>query len=105
MKRLEEMIREIRRQLIPYRHDQDIAKGFDRWDVNEEECMTAWLLSQIALCRKKSGCERRGSCVYYGYSDIAKRNYDICYEINLLLESGDLRLARSEGSSAEKEKK
>jgi hypothetical protein len=105
MSTLEKMIKEIRRQLLPYRHDQDTAKDFDRWDVNEEECLTAWLLDQIAACRKKNGCEKRGTCTFYGYSDISKRNYDICYEIQLLLESGDLHMARRVGSQGETPKK
>ena len=91
MERLEKLIRDIRQQLLPYHHEHDIERGGERWEVDENEYITAWVANQIRHCHERNRCEKKGLCVYYDYRDLAKRNFDICYEILLRLESGDIR--------------
>jgi len=88
MNRLEKLMFEIKKQLLPYRHEQDIEKACERWDVSEEDCLTAWIADMLANCRKKNRCSKRELCAYYGYPDIARKNYDVCKEVILLMENG-----------------
>jgi len=90
MDRLERLIMEIKKQLLPYRHEHDIERGCERWEVSDEDCLTSWVAEQISNCKKKNRCAKRELCAYYSYSDIARKNYDVCKEISLLLESGEL---------------
>jgi len=91
-KDLERLIREMRRQLLPYHHDHDAESGGRRWEVDREEYIASWLAQQLRTCREKNRCFRRSRCVFYEYGDLAKRNYDICYEVLLLLESGSIEV-------------
>lgn len=88
MDRLEKLIREIQQQLLPYHHEHDIERGGERWEVGRHEYITAWIARQIRNCHERNRCEKKGLCVFYNYRDLAKRNFDICYEILLRLESG-----------------
>ncbi len=90
MNRLEKLIAEIRKQLLPYHHEHDVQKGCDRWDVSNEECVGAWIAEQLASCRKRNACAKRGLCAHYSYPDIAKKNFEICREMLLLLEEGEI---------------
>jgi hypothetical protein len=90
MNRLEKLIAEIRKQLLPYRHEHDVERGCDRWEVGEEDSLTSWIAGQLASCRKKHGCAKRGLCAYYSYPDIATKNFEICREMLLLLENGEI---------------
>jgi hypothetical protein len=90
MKRLEKLIRDMRKQLFPYHHEADIERGGSRWNVETGEYLSSWLAGQLRNCRKKNRCERRGRCAYYNYSDLSKRNYEICYEILIRMESGEI---------------
>jgi len=90
MKELEKLIKELRKQLLPYHHDHDLESRRKRWEVGREEYLTSWLARHLAMCREKNRCSRRGRCVYYEYADLAKRNYEICYELLLRFESGDI---------------
>jgi len=56
-----------------------------------------------SCCRKKNRCYKRRKCVYYDYSDLARRNFDICYELLLRIENGDIRL-KLEDNAEDKEK-
>lgn len=91
MNRLEKLILDIKRQLFPYRHEHDIERGCDRWDVDEEDCLTSWVAGQLAVCRQKNKCAKRGVCTFYSYSDLAKKNFEICNEVILIFESGEAR--------------
>jgi hypothetical protein len=93
MNRLEKLIAEIREQLLPYRHEHDVHKGCDRWDVEDEEALTSWVAAQLASCKKKNGCAKRGLCAYYTYADIAKKNFEICREVILLMEEGEIEVS------------
>jgi hypothetical protein len=89
MNRLEKLIAEIRKQLLPYRHEHDIERGCERWDVEKGDCLTAWVAGQLIACGTKNGCAEKKLCAFYSYSDIARKNYQICREVTLMLESGD----------------
>jgi len=91
MERLEKLIREIQQQLLPYHHEHDIERGGERWEVGRHEYITAWISKQIRNCHGRNHCEKKGLCVFYNYRDLAKRNFDICYEILLRLESGAIQ--------------
>jgi hypothetical protein len=91
MERLEKLIREIQQQLLPYHHEHDIERGGDRWEVGRHEYITAWIAKQIRNCHERNRCEKKGLCVFYDYRDLAKRNFDICYEVLLRLESGGIQ--------------
>lgn len=93
MDRLEKLIREIQQQLLPYHHEHDIERGGERWEVGRHEYITAWIAKQIRNCHERNGCEKKGLCLFYDYRDLAKRNFDICYEILLMLENGTIRCA------------
>ena len=90
MKELEKLIKELRKQLLPYHHDHDLESGRKRWEVGEEEYLTSWIAQHLAMCRERNRCYKRGRCVYYDYGDLAKRNYEICYEFLLRMENGDI---------------
>jgi hypothetical protein len=89
MNRLEKLILEIKKQLLPYHHEHDIERGCERWAIDEEDWLTSWVAEQISNCRKKNRCDKKELCAYYGYSDIARKNYSICREVSLLFESGE----------------
>ncbi len=91
MNRLEKLIADIRRQLLPYHHEHDVERGCDRWEVGESESLTAWIAEQLSNCAKRNACARRGACAFYSYPDIAQRNFEICREMVLLLEDGEIR--------------
>jgi hypothetical protein len=91
MDRLETLINEMRKQLLPYHHEHDIERGQRRWSVDEGEYLSSWIGEQLRNCMKKNRCSRRGRCAFYSYSDLAKRNYEICYEVLMRLESGEIR--------------
>ncbi|MBN1884649.1 MAG: hypothetical protein JW876_03875 [Candidatus Krumholzibacteriota bacterium] len=91
MSRLRRLIDEMRRQLMPYHHKHDAERGADRWSVDEHEYLSSWIVAQLINCRSKNRCDRRGQCAYYSYSDMARRNFDICKEIILRMESGSIR--------------
>jgi hypothetical protein len=103
MKELERLIRELRKQLLPYHHDHDIDSGAVRWRIGEDEYITSWMAQQLRMCREKSRCYRRNRCVFYDYGDLAKRNYEICYEILLRLENGDISFSFVEDKEDKKE--
>jgi len=90
MNKLEKLILEIRKQLLPYSHERDIERGCERWGVKDIDCLTPWIASQMENCRQKNRCSKKGLCAYYSYSDLAKKNFQICREISLLLENGEI---------------
>jgi hypothetical protein len=90
MKELEKLIREMRKQLFPYHHEHDVERGSERWEISEGEYLISWLAGQLRICREKHKCDRQGRCVFYEYGDLSKRNYDICREIQIRLENGDI---------------
>jgi hypothetical protein len=90
MDRLEKLIRDIQRQLSPYDHEHDIERGAERWEVGTQEYITAWIAGQIRNCHQRNRCDKKGLCIFYNYRDLAKRNYDICYEIMTRLETGGI---------------
>jgi hypothetical protein len=98
---LEKLIKELRKQLLPYHHDQDLESGRKRWEVGEEEYLTSWLAQHLSMCMERNRCAKRGKCVYYDYGDLAKRNYEICYEFLLRMESGGITCSFKEDSSEE----
>lgn len=91
MNRLEKLIVEIKKQLLPYHHEHDIERGCERWEVEEGDCLTSWVAGQLAVCGKKNKCADKKLCAFYSYSDLARKNYLICREVTLMLESGDAR--------------
>ena len=91
MNRLEKLIFEIKKQLFPYHHEHDIEQGCERWGVEDGDCLTSWIAGQLWVCRQKNKCAKKRMCVYYSYSDLAKKNYEICREVMLTLENGDAR--------------
>ncbi len=91
MKRIERLIMDIRSKLFPYHHEHDRDRGADRWNVEGREYLESWLVEQLRICRAKNRCDRGGRCVFYEYSDIAKKNYEICLEVQLGLENGVIR--------------
>lgn len=92
MDRLQKLIKEMRRQLFPYHHEHDIERGKARWDVKEGEYLASWVAEQLKNCQKKNRCKRRGRCAFYSYGDLAKRNFDICYEVLMRVESGEISM-------------
>jgi hypothetical protein len=88
MDRLEKLIRDIQQQLLPYHHEHDIERGGKRWEVGRHEYITAWVANQIRNCHERNRCDKKGLCIFYEYRDLAKRSYDICYEVLLRLENG-----------------
>jgi len=101
MSRLHKLIEEMRRQLLPYHHEHDAERGGERWSVDENEYLTSWIAEQLVNCRQKNRCDRRGRCVYYSYGDLARRNYEICREVMLRLESGEISCRFKEEHAAE----
>ncbi|HSG28615.1 MAG TPA: hypothetical protein VLA34_09060 [Candidatus Krumholzibacterium sp.] len=91
MRKIEWLIREMRKQLFPYHHEHDVERESERWDVEEGEYVASWLLQQLRVCHAKSRCQKRGKCVFFDYGDLAKRNFEICNEVQLRLENGDIR--------------
>ena len=104
MKELEKLIKELRKQLLPYHHEHDLERGRKRWEVGEEEYLTSWLAQHLTMCREKNRCSKRGRCVYYEYGDLAKRNYEICYEFLLRMENGGITCSFTDDSSEEPDK-
>ena len=98
MREIERLIRELRKQLLPYHHDHDIDSGRQRWEVGDDEYLSSWLAKHLEMCREKNHCGKRGRCVYYDYGDLAKRNYEICYEFLLRLENGDIKCVFDDGA-------
>ena len=101
MKRLEKLIFDIKKQLFPYHHEHDIDRGCERWGVKDGDCLTSWVAGQLAICRKKNKCADKRMCVFYSYSDLARKNFEICQEVILVFENGDARC----GFTEENEKK
>jgi len=99
MNRLEKLILEIKKQLLPYHHEHDVERGCQRWGVEDGDCLTSWIAGQLATCRHKNRCDKRGLCAYYSYSDLAKKNYEICREVILILENGDARCIFRNGNA------
>lgn len=93
MDRLQKLIKEMRKQLFPYHHEHDIERGEKRWAVEKGEYLASWLAEQLRNCQKKNRCTRRGRCAFYSYSDLAKRNFEICFEVLMRLESGDIMVS------------
>jgi hypothetical protein len=89
MNRLEKLILDIRKQLFPYRHEHDIERSSERWLVEESDCLTSWIVAQLEVCREKNKCAKRRTCAFYSYSDLAKKNFEICQEMILILENGE----------------
>ncbi len=90
MRKLNRLIKELRKQLFPYHHEHDIERGGKRWKVENREYIASWLAEQLRSCRKKNRCDRRSRCAYYDYSDLSRRNYEICYEMMIRLENGEI---------------
>jgi hypothetical protein len=101
MNRLEKLIDDIKKQLFPYRHEHDIARGCERWGVREGDCLTSWVAGQLDICRKKNKCADKRMCVFYSYSDLARKNFEICREVILVLENGEARCCFTENSEGE----
>jgi len=103
MNRLERLILEIKKQLFPYHHEHDIERGCERWGVEDGDYLTSWVAGQLAICRKKNGCADKRMCSFYSYSDLARKNYEICQEIILVFENGTARCSFVEnGKKGEK---
>lgn len=100
MKRFDRLFEAIKKQLFPYSVGHDIERSFERWSVEGEDCLAAWVVEQLRSCRKRHKCEGRGLCVHYGHADLAKRNFEICREIILLMENGEIS-CRPSGSKTE----
>ncbi|UCF06857.1 MAG: hypothetical protein JSV33_07495 [bacterium] len=96
MRRLEKLIRDMRKQLFPYHHEHDIERGGQRWDIDTGEYLSSWIAEQLRHCRNRTRCSRRGRCAFYSYSDLAKRNFEICQEVLLRLENGGIRYSFEE---------
>lgn len=101
MKELEKLIKELRKQLLPYHHDHDLESGRMRWEVGEDEYLSSWLAQHLAMCRERNRCAKRGKCAYYDYGDLARRNYEICYELLLRMESGRITCGFKKNSNDE----
>lgn len=101
MKGLEKLIRDMRKQLFPYHHEHDIERGRERWEIGEAEYIESWLLDQLRACHAKNRCEKDGRCVFYEYGDLAKRNYEICTEMQLRIENGSIKCSINEGDGKE----
>jgi hypothetical protein len=91
MNRLERLILEIKKQLLPFHQEHDVERGCERWGVDDGDCLTSWIAGQLCVCRQKNKCGKKGMCVYYSYTDLAKKNFEICREMILSLENGDAR--------------
>ena len=89
MNRLERLIMEIKKQLFPYHQEHDIERGRERWAIEESDYLTSWVVGQLDTCRKKSKCAEKGMCVFYSYSDLARKNFEICRELILAFENGE----------------
>lgn len=96
MKGLERLIWEMRKMLLPYHHEHDIESGARRWEVADQECVASWIAQQLRVCREKNRCHRREQCVFYEYGDIARKNYEICYDVLLQLENGTITCSEAE---------
>ncbi|MBN1163707.1 MAG: hypothetical protein JXB45_03955 [Candidatus Krumholzibacteriota bacterium] len=90
MKKLEKLIKEMRKQLFPYHHEHDIERDEQRWMIKSGDYLESWIAEQLRICKKKNRCAKRGKCVFYDYGDLAKRNYEICHQVLLRLENGDI---------------
>ncbi len=90
MKRIEKLIREMRKQLLPYHHEHDIESGGQRWKVGNGEYLSSWIAEQLRICREKNRCYKRGRCVFYDYGDLSMRNFEICREVLIRLENGEI---------------
>lgn len=99
---LHKLLKEMRRQLFPYRHEHDIERGEKRWDIHEGEYLASWVAEQLRNCQKKNRCSRRGRCAFYSYGDLAKRNFEICYEVLMRIESGDISMKVERAEEPEK---
>lgn len=91
MNRLEKLILDIKKQLLPFHHEHDVERGCERWGVDDADCLTSWIAGQLSVCREKNKCGKKGMCIYYGYADLAKKNFEICREVILSFENGDAR--------------
>ncbi|MDD4858038.1 MAG: hypothetical protein PHD74_08015 [Candidatus Krumholzibacteria bacterium] len=91
MNRIEKLILEIRQQLFPYRHEHDVERNCERWLVDEGDYLTSWIIAQLAVCRDKNKCGKKKMCAFYSFSDLARKNFEICQEMILMLEGGEAR--------------
>lgn len=91
MNMIEKLIKEIQKQLFPYNHESDISRDQSRWDVDPSEYLESWFLEHLRLCCHRSGCDKSEKCVYFSYSDQARRNYEICRQVRLLMEGGKIK--------------
>lgn len=96
MKRLEKLIRDMRKQMLPYHHDHDIEQGTERWEVEKGEYLESWVALHLKMCMDKNRCKKRGRCAFYEYADLAKRNFEICLEVVLRLENGEIHCTLEE---------
>ncbi|MCD6379478.1 hypothetical protein J7M07_03425 [bacterium] len=83
-------IKKIRKQLFPYRPEKDVETQSVKWDVSPEEYITSWVKLSLINCRKANGCDKDGRCRFFGYTDLAKNNFNICREMILRLENGGI---------------
>ena len=90
MRKLEKLILDMRKQLSPYHHDHDIETGRKRWDVADGEYLAAWMGEHLRHCQKRNRCTKKGRCAFYTYSDLARKNFEICYEVLLRIENGEV---------------
>ena len=101
MKELERLIRELRRQMLPYHHERDLETGRVRWEVGDDEYLTSWISQHLAMCMERNRCSKRGRCAFYRYGDLARRNYEVCREFLLRMETGSIRCRPAEEDDAE----
>jgi len=85
----------IKKQLLPYRHPEDINRDETKWEITESDYLRDWLLSTLKSCFKRNKCEKKGKCIYYEYSDQARNNFRICKEFILLIEGGSIDVVPS----------
>jgi hypothetical protein len=98
---LKQLIKALRKQLLPYQHEGDTERGGKMWEVEEHEYISAWIAGQLRVCRQKNRCFKRERCVFYEYSDLSRKNYEICYELLLQMENGNLSCSLNEEGDSE----
>jgi len=93
MKEIDELVQMIKKQLFPYRHERDIGMDSARWGVEDSEFITEWIKKMLKSCARRMRCESKGKCAHYEYSDQARKNYEICKMVVLMMENGLLRIS------------
>jgi len=99
---LKSLVDSIKKQLLPYRHPEDINRDETRWKVDDSDYLRDWLVNTLKSCSRRNKCDKKGRCVYYEYSDRAKANYRICRELILLMENGRIIVNKAEIDGEEK---